>query len=276
MTPLPPPHPPGWYPDPWASDGLRYYDGRTWTVRHAVPTAATIPPPPHPVLPIEIAVGAILVLGASLIAGRIVLSALVDHTDWPVVAYVATSAVIGYGPSLVWGRYAVARWKPGTGPLEAVGPRVRWLDLPWGLLVWLAAVGAQIAMAAFVLVTRIPITPNTEGIRDLDVDRTVVITQLVLAVVAAPLVEEYVFRGLVLRGLLSRVGPVAAIGIQGVLFGSAHIGPERGVGNIGLVLVLSTVGTAFGAGAYLLKRVPPTVVAHAVFNAVVMTIVLTR
>lgn len=29
--PVPPPMPPGWYPDPWAPDLVRWYDGATWT-----------------------------------------------------------------------------------------------------------------------------------------------------------------------------------------------------------------------------------------------------
>ena len=49
----------------------------------------------------------------------------------------------------------------------------------------------------------------------------------------------------------------------------------RGTGNIGLVLVLGAVGVVFGGAAYLLRRIGPTILAHAIFNGVVMVIVLT-
>jgi hypothetical protein len=102
-----------------------------------------------------------------------------------------------------------------------------------------------------------------------------VVSLLVTAVIAAPFVEEIVFRGVVLRGLLSRMSAVPAVLLQGVLFGLAHIDPVRGTGNVGLVAILSGVGVAFGIAAYLFRRIGPTIVAHAVFNAVVLAIVLT-
>jgi membrane protease YdiL (CAAX protease family) len=70
------------------------------------------------------------------------------------------------------------------------------------------------------------------------------------------------------------MSPPLAIGLQGVLFGVAHVDPVRGVGNVGLALVLSGVGVAFGVSAYLARRLGPTVIAHAIFNGVVMAIVL--
>jgi membrane protease YdiL (CAAX protease family) len=70
------------------------------------------------------------------------------------------------------------------------------------------------------------------------------------------------------------MGPVAAIAVQGVLFGMAHISPERGVRNIGLVMVLSGVGVVLGTSAYLLRRLGPTMIAHAIINGIAMAIVL--
>ena len=59
-----------------------------------------------------------------------------------------------------------------------------------------------------------------------------------------------------------------------VLFGVAHVDPSRGTGNIGLALVLSSVGVALGVVAYALRRIGPTIVAHAIFNGVVMAVAL--
>jgi membrane protease YdiL (CAAX protease family) len=100
------------------------------------------------------------------------------------------------------------------------------------------------------------------------------VSLLVLAVVAAPIAEEIVFRGVVLRGLLSRTRAAVAVGLQGILFGLAHFDPIRGTGNIGLILVLSSVGCVLGGAAFLLRRIAPTMIAHAILNGVAMAIAL--
>jgi hypothetical protein len=229
--------------------------------------------PAHPTLPLVSAVGAIAILVVSLVGGRLLIDALAGR-EWPIVVYVAILATVGYGPSLAWCRYVSRRW--GTGRLGPdVGLRFRWSDLGWGPLVWLGAIASQILVAAIVLLLDVPTSSNTEGVGELQADRGYVVSLLVTAVIAAPFVEEIVFRGVVLRGLLSRMSAVPAVLLQGVLFGLAHIDPVRGTGNVGLVAILSGVGVAFGIAAYLFRRIGPTIVAHAVFNAVVLAIVLT-
>ena len=83
------------------------------------------------------------------------------------------------------------------------------------------------------------------------------------------------FRGVILRGFLSRMKWVAAVILQGALFGAAHIGTADGAGNIGLALVLGGVGVVFGGAAFFLRRIGPTILGHAIFNGVVLIIVLT-
>lgn len=241
---------------------------------------ATLPQPdfgpaaePHPTLPIQAAVGAVVVLVLSLVLSKAVLDALLQF-DWPVIAYVTLLGVLGYGPSLMWVRYASNRW--GTGRFfDDVGLQPQLSDLGWGPIVWLAAIGTQIAIGAIVIAAGVPLSNNTDGITGLSANRTYVVSIVITAVIAAPLVEEIVFRGVVLRGLRSRVSAVPAIVIQGVLFGSAHVDPVRGVGNVGLALVLSGIGITFGGAAYLFRRIGPTIVAHAILNGIVLILVLT-
>jgi membrane protease YdiL (CAAX protease family) len=213
------------------------------------------------------------VLTASLIGSKYLLDAVVD-LGWPVAVYVALLAAVGYGPSLWWCRFVSRRW--GTGRLgHDIGLTPRVADLGWGPVVWLGAIGAQIAVGAVVLALDIPVASNTEGISEVSADRTYVWALVISAVIAAPLVEEMVFRGVVLRGLRSRLPVVAAVILQGVLFGAAHADPVRGVGNVGLVMVLSGVGIAFGVAATLLRRIGPSIVAHAIFNGAVLALLLT-
>jgi membrane protease YdiL (CAAX protease family) len=239
-------------------------------------TTAIAPAPavsePHRVLPLRVAVGAVVVLAVSLIASRILLDQLLRF-EWPIVVYAAVSVLVGYGPSVWWCLHAARRW--GSGDVRTdLGLRLRWPDLGWGPLIWLTAVIAQMVVATLITVFDIPFTSNTEGIGELELDRTYVVALLVTAVVAAPIVEEMIFRGLMLRGLLSRMSAWLAVGVQGLLFGSVHVDPARGMGNLGLVLVLSAVGIVLGGAAYLLRRIGPTIIAHAILNAVVLIIVL--
>jgi membrane protease YdiL (CAAX protease family) len=268
MTSFPPPStaPAGWYPDP-SGQGQRYFDGHAWAARHPGFASAE----DHPSLPLGAAIGALVVLVASLLIGKGLVDWLVRY-DWPVIVYVVVLAVVGYGPSLAWGAYVRRRW--GAQRPTSLGWRFRWSDLGWGPLTWAAAIGAQIVLGAVVLVFDIPLSSNVDSAADLDADRAYLIATLATAVIAAPVIEELVFRGLVLRGFLSRMGPALAILLQGVLFGVAHIDPVRGPGNIGLAFVLSGVGVVFGVSAYLTRRLGPSIIAHAIFNGVVLAIVL--
>lgn len=94
--------PPGWFPDPWQPAGLRYWDGTQWT-----PNAAMPPKQPHPTLPFQVAVGALLSMALPLVASRFVLRGLVGQR-WPIAVYVVLVAVIAYGPPLVFWRVASA------------------------------------------------------------------------------------------------------------------------------------------------------------------------
>lgn len=237
------------------------------------PTFEFKPPrAPHPTLPLAAGLGALLVLTLSLLVSKYVLDLLVDF-EWPVAVYVALLAVVGYGPSIAWWWFASERWGSGDR-FRDVGATPRWSDLAWGPLVWLATIVVQVFVGAIVLAFDVPLSNNTDDIGRLSADRTYTVAIVIAAVVAAPLVEELVFRGLVMRSLLSKLPAVIAVGLQGILFGVAHIDPVRGTGNIGLAIILSGVGISLGSAAYLLRRIGPTVVAHAIFNGVVMILLL--
>jgi membrane protease YdiL (CAAX protease family) len=272
MSQLPPPTtaPAGWYPDP-SGHGVRYFDGVAWAPAAPIaPVFATAAP--HPELPMRAAIGALVILTTSLIIGKLLVELLVD-LDWPLPVYVGLLVAIGYGPSVAWCLYVRRRWADGSA--SAIGWSFRWSDLGWGPLTWLGAIGTQVGVAVVVLLLDVPLSSNVEEIGEIDADRAYVVATVVTAVIAAPIVEELVFRGVVLRGLLSRLRAWIAIPVQGLLFGAAHVDPVRGLGNIGLGVVLGGVGVALGVAAYLLRRIGPTVVAHAIFNGVVLVIVLT-
>ncbi|MEY2754543.1 MAG: hypothetical protein RJB65_901, partial [Actinomycetota bacterium] len=54
----------------------------------------------------------------------------------------------------------------------------------------------------------------------------------------------------------------------------AHVDPSRGIGNIGLVILLSSVGCVLGGAAVLTRRLAAPMIAHAIVNALAMAIAL--
>ena len=88
------------------------------------------------------------------------------------------------------------------------------------------------------------------------------------AVVAAPLFEELVFRGLLQRALTSRYGAGRAIVLQGVAFGLYHF-KLGGADNLPTMVYLAAGGMVFGAAAHRWQRLGPTILAHALTNILV-------
>lgn len=225
-----------------------------------------------PTLPIRAALWAIVVTVGALVGSRLVLEQL-GELRWPVVAYALLSVTLAYGPMVAYCVWASRWW--GTGHLgDDLGFKVRWADAGWGPVTWLAALAGEIAVAVAVTATNVPIRSNTEGIDQLSGERGVIIALLISAVVAAPVVEELMFRGVILRGFASVMPAWWAVGLQGLLFGAAHVDPSGGAGNVGLVAVLAAVGVVLGGAAYLLRRIGPSIIAHMIFNGVVLMIVL--
>lgn len=228
------------------------------------------PREPHPTLPLAAGLGALVVLTLSLLASKYVLDLLVDFA-WPVAVYVALLAAIGYGPSIAWWWYASGRWGSGER-FGDVGMRPRWSDLGWGPLIWLATVIVQTFVGAIVLGFDIPLSNNTDDIGELSADRTYAVAIVIAAVIAAPLVEELVFRGVLLVAVRERIGAPAAVVVSALVFALIHqelwATPEFLVPLFALALVF---GTAFVRTASLTA----TVVGHATFNAITVVLALT-
>jgi membrane protease YdiL (CAAX protease family) len=82
-----------------------------------------------------------------------------------------------------------------------------------------------------------------------------------LLVIIAPLTEEYLFRGLMLRGLLTRQSPAVAVGITALLFGLVHA-------NLPQLFLGVVIGAVFGWWYVRTGSLGPCLIGHAVFNGV--------
>ena len=69
---------------------------------------------------------------------------------------------------------------------------------------------------------------------------------LIAMIISAPIFEEYIFRGLMLEGLLKNYAPWVAIGISSLLFGTMHVNP--------LQLVSAGLGGLFIGWIYYKSR----------------------
>lgn len=111
---------------------------------------------------------------------------------------------------------------------------------------------------------------NTELLREQSFPGLLVFA--VLAVTVAPVLEELLFRGLVLRGLMLRIGFWPAALLSSVVFGLLH---ATAADASGLLVVVSI--TVLGLGLCLLTRVTgrlgPSIGVHALHNAIAVSAV---
>ena len=184
----------------------------------------------------------------------------------PLPVAVTVADLIGLWTGLVGAAMWFSR-KRGTGRLaDDFGWRIgAWWDLPLGASVGLAC------QYGLVTVLYLPLEQIDPGLRhrlsqptsqDTGAAHTLgpVIALVVFLAIAAPLVEELFFRGLLLRSLARVVPAPAAVVLSGLLFGLAHFEPLQFLG-------LAAVGMVFAALAWYTGRLGPSIGAHMAFNA---------
>ena len=62
--------------------------------------------------------------------------------------------------------------------------------------------------------------------------------------------------------------------VQALLFGSVHLTPDNGLGNVGTFVIITAVGLGLGAIRLVSKRLPPGMFTHAGYNAIIVTIAM--
>lgn len=88
---------------------------------------------------------------------------------------------------------------------------------------------------------------------------------LLLVAVTPAICEEMLFRGVVLRGLATRLQPAAAVVVTGLLFGAFHLDLYRLFPTAVLGVLLSWLALASGS-------LVPSIVAHMLNNAILVTL----
>jgi len=89
-----------------------------------------------------------------------------------------------------------------------------------------------------------------------------------VAAVIAPICEELLFRGLLLRALRRRLEPVPAVAIQALVFALAHPLLSPTVGDLAVVPALFLLGLASGVAATRKGDLSASILMHIGFNLV--------
>jgi len=218
-------------------------------------------PPPR----IALSDGLIAVLAFFVLQGLIGAVAAVDAGGpWLIVAYAGAGAVVVFLSLYVFWRLKVPQL------LESIGLRA-----PGGSVGRALVLGPMAGLAAAVVgVAYLIVIQKLDVLRPFLEEQAKVTEQLrrgglrwlaLLAVVAAPLFEEYLFRGLVFKGMRRTMTPLAAVLASAAVFAIVHP-PLSFIPVFGLGVAAAV---AFERSGLLLAPI----LAHVVYNAAMIWLV---
>jgi membrane protease YdiL (CAAX protease family) len=229
-------------------EDLRGEPGRTWGLRDAALALLMVP--------------VVLVLAGGVLVGL----------GLPPLAAAAGSTAAVAGAAVLVGRRAARQsggWERALGFDAPV-----WSDTP-RILRWTVALLLLEALLASLLVSVFPglsetQASNTELLRQQSFAGLLVFA--VLAVTVAPVLEELLFRGLVLRGLMMRVGFWPAALVSSAVFGLLHATAADASGLL-VVATLALLGLGLCLLTRLTGRLGPAIGVHALHNATAVLVV---
>lgn len=282
--------PAAWYPDPGDDTAVRWWDGWQWT-----PYTAQRPVPYDPRPPLDITVDELkgsdaVAWGARPVAVPlltyvvlIVTGGIVSNNIAPrhgnsarvfdVVANIVLESILGV--AVYYAGRDVARRNGGWG--RAFGLRwPRWRDLIWGLTGIGIAFGARlvIAVTASVL-THGKALRESQNIHVVHVSVFTAVVLAVIVVLIAPIVEEIVFRGLLLRTFMRRMSFWPAALLSSAIFGLGHTYEVSTLaGAITLAAIVGSLGLTNCIVNRYTDRLAAGMIVHGTFNGLAVLVLL--
>jgi uncharacterized protein len=186
-------------------------------------------------------------------------------------------ALVAQNLCAIAGAVVVSRWR-GTGSLRRdLGFEVRRRDW-WWLGVGVAAQAVLVAViAAVTWIFDLDDEDPQELVQRLQDERSVgvVLLATLSVVVLAPIAEELLYRGLLLRSLTRLMGDGPAVVVSSLGFAAVHLtGIEWGVSAVLVVAALFALAVLLGALAVRDGSLSRPILVHAGFNAVTTAIAL--
>jgi membrane protease YdiL (CAAX protease family) len=295
----------GWYRDPSGVPQLRFWDGRQWGPQTAPLAPVAVPPAVIPAggpgsrvfsspPPLDVSVAAlrerdpapwgrrpvvvpIVATVVLIVAGQILAQFAPAHGSSRVVY----AAVLSLGIEAVLagalyfaGRSVAARaggWGAAFGWRRPV-----WSDLVVALVAFCAATGIRVALGvALNLASNGRATKQAMNLHPHSVTPLGVTALFLLAVVAAPLTEEFMFRGLLLRTFMRRWSFWPAALTSAAIFGLFH------TYEVSTLLGAATLAISVGAMGLVncvvvrrTDRLAPAIMVHAASNALALVIAI--
>jgi hypothetical protein len=267
--------PAGWHADPWGVAPWRWWDGYQWTA-HVWPPSAPQRAKREFRSAFWPSVGWMLLSMVAGIAAGVPPAVVLVLLGAGQTGAITSFAIVFY-PVMFLGFWLASRKlsrEYGTASMCADygWMKFRWVDLGWGLL---AAVAALVAQLVIGLVFQ---QPDDGSYRDAvfgkDPNVLLVVGMSVAIVVGAPLFEELMFRGPIMRSLIARFGTWPGLILQGGVFALYHV-----VGNPTLITAwyltpLFAVGVILGIAAHRTGRMATSQIAHAAMNTVALVALL--
>ncbi len=155
-------------------------------------------------------------------------------------------------------------------------------DVLLGALTWLIATPTVISFSqlAEILTSMFAGNPETDQIAVEALKQSLsspiaLITILISILLFAPILEEYLFRGVLQSWIRRKAGPIPAIFIAALAFALLHFSPRQDWTNIPLIVSLFTFGCYLGFVYEKSRSLFSPIVLHVTFNLIsVMRIIL--
>ncbi|MDY7228321.1 CPBP family intramembrane glutamic endopeptidase [Hyalangium rubrum] len=162
--------------------------------------------------------------------------------------------LVGYGLAV---GLTIRRGLRNKSLLDGERPALRFTRVPAGILAMACILTVFMGFILTVLIGLLPTPGWYEQVMDEALRPNVF--SFASVVLLAPLLEEVLFRGLILEGLLKNYRPSTAIAVSALLFGVVHLNPWQGIAG-------ALMGIFLGWLYWKTRSLLPCILVHATSN----------